>query len=127
MLDDAGQSSLFDTNFVVSARNDRMGLRLDGAELATTVKGDLASVPVFPGCVQCPQDGAPYLLGVDAQTTGGYPRIAQVARMDLHELGQLRAGDHLRLLRRSPDEAVAGLREKLDYWREWLPAIESVI
>ncbi len=127
MLDDAGKKALFDTNFAIGARNDRMGLRLEGMPLATESKGDLPSVPVFPGCVQCPESGSPYLLAVDAQTTGGYPRIAQVARMDLHELGQFRAGDHMRFLRRSPDQAAAELREKHDYWRDWLPDIESVI
>lgn len=127
MLDEDGKKALFDTNFVVGARNDRMGLRLDGYVFATQSTGDLPSAPVFPGCVQCPQSGSPYLLGIDAQTTGGYPRIAQVTRMDLHELGQFRAGDHLRLLRRSPEEAAVELREKLDYWRAWLPDIASVI
>lgn len=127
LLDDAGQSLLFDTNFTVGARNDRMGMRLEGTTFVTKTDGNLDSVPVFPGCVQCPANGAPYLLSVDAQTTGGYPRIAQVARLDLHELGQFRAGDHLRLLRRSPEEAAAELREKHNYWRTWLPDIESVI
>jgi allophanate hydrolase subunit 2 len=77
--------------------------------------------------VQCPEDGTPYLLAVDAQTTGGYPRIAQVARVDRHVLGQLRSNDHLRLLRRTPEQAAAELHEKLAYWREWLPDIASVI
>ena len=127
LLDDVGKNRLFDTNFTVGARNDRMGMRLEGTELVAKTEGDLPSVPVFPGCVQCPAGGSPYLLAVDAQTTGGYPRIAQVARMDLHALGQFRAGDHLRLLRRSPDEAAEELREKLNYWRVWLPDIDSVI
>ena len=59
------------------------------------------------------------MLSVDAGTVGGYPRIAQVARVDRHLLGQLRPGDHLRLLLRDPDEAIGALRAKLDYWREW--------
>ncbi|MGI9273076.1 MAG: biotin-dependent carboxyltransferase family protein [Woeseiaceae bacterium] len=127
VLNRADLAAVFDTNFTVGARNDRMGLRLEGRVFETDSKGDLPSVPVFPGSVQCPESGSPYLLGVDAQTTGGYPRIAQVARLDLHELGQFRAGDHVRLLRRSPDEATAELREKHAYWRAWLPDIGSVI
>ena len=63
----------------------------------------------------------------DAQTTGGYAQLAQVARVDRHIIGQLRAGNHVRLLRRTPEQASADLREKHDYWREWLPDIESVI
>ena len=126
-LNSAGRAVLFDTNFIVGARNDRMGLQLQGRVFDVTSAGFLASVPVFPGSVQCPEDGSPYLLAVDAQTTGGYPRIAQVARVDRHVLGQLRAGDHLRLLQRTPELAVAELREKLEYWREWLPDIKSVV
>jgi biotin-dependent carboxylase-like uncharacterized protein len=126
-LDMAGQNAIFDTNFVIGARNDRMGMQLQGEIFDVSSAGFLASVPVFPGCVQCPEDGAPYLLAVDAQTTGGYPRIAQVLRADRHVLGQLRSGDHLRLLRRTPAEAAVELREKLEYWRAWLPDIASVI
>ncbi|MDA1063697.1 MAG: biotin-dependent carboxyltransferase family protein [Proteobacteria bacterium] len=126
-LDAIGQATLFDTNFVISPRNDRMGLQLWGGKFDVSSAGFLASVPLFPGCLQCPEDGSPYLLGVDAQTTGGYPRIAQVARVDRHIIGQLRSGDHLRLLRRTPEEAGTELKEKLDYWRRWLPDIASVI
>jgi len=66
-------------------------------------------------------------LSVDAGTVGGYPRIAQVARVDRHVLGQLRPGDHVRLLRREPDEATNELRAKLDYWRAWLPEIDEIL
>lgn len=126
-LDAAGQAALFDTNLVVGARNDRMGLQLQGYRFDVSSAGFLASVPVFPGMLQCPEDGLPYLLGVDAQTTGGYPRIAQVARVDRHLLGQLRSNDHLRLLLRTPQQAAAELKQKLEYWREWLPDIALLI
>ena len=59
--------------------------------------------------------------------TGGYARAAQVARIDRHVLGQLRPGDHVSFLPRTPDEANAELRAKHDAWREWLPGIEQVI
>ena len=68
----------------------------------------------------------PYILSVDAGTVGGYPRIAQVARLDRHVLGQLRPGDHVRLLRRGHDEAVQELREKVAYWSQWLPDADQV-
>ena len=127
MLNEPDVEQLFDTNFTIGARNDRMGMQLQGRAFNVNSSGRLASAPVFPGCVQCPENGEPYLLSVDAQTTGGYPRIAQVARVDRHVLGQFRTGDHVRLLRRSPQQAAEELLEKLDYWREWLPDIESVI
>lgn len=125
LLEDA--DTLFDTNWRVDRRADRMGLRLDGPKLSVSSDGRMPSSPVFPGTIQCPEDGAPYILSVDAGTVGGYPRVAQVARLDRHVLGQLRPGDHVRLLRRDPDDAVEELRAKIDYWREWLPAIAEII
>ena len=127
LLDDAQRTVLFESKWQVGQRADRMGMRLGGALLDVTSDGRMPSAAVFPGTVQCPEDGAPYLLSVDAGTVGGYPRIAQVARLDLHILGQLRPGDRLRLLRTDPDEAVDLLRAKHDYWREWLPDIAAII
>ena len=126
-LDTTGQEQLFNTNWTISRRADRMGLQLEGPQLRVSSDGRMPSAGVFPGTVQCPEDGVPYLLSVDAGTVGGYPRIAQVARVDRHLLGQLRPGDHLRLLLRDPDEAVEALQAKLEYWREWLPDIEEIL
>ena len=118
---------LFNTNFVVGNRADRMGLQLEGPLLETSSGGRLPSAPVFPGCVQCPENGTPFILGADAQTTGGYPRVAQICRADRHLLGQLRPGSHVRLLVRTPRQARDDLREKIDYWGACLPGVEAVI
>jgi allophanate hydrolase subunit 2 len=87
----------------------------------------MSSAGVIPGTIQCPEDGSPYVLASDAGTVGGYPRIAQIARADRHVIGQLRPGDHLRLLRREPDEAAGILHAKIVYWQEWLPEVEAVL
>lgn len=121
------QERLYSERWVVGRRADRMGLELTGATLDIDSNGRLPSAPVFPGTVQCPEGGMPFLLSVDAQTTGGYARVAQVARVDRHLLGQLRPGDHVAFLPRTPDEANAELRAKHDAWREWLPGVETVI
>lgn len=126
-LSAADQAGLFGSKFSVSSRGDRMGLQLQGRVFELPAAGYLESAPIFPGCVQCPTDGVPYLLSVDAQTTGGYAQLAQVARVDRHLIGQLRAGDHLQFLERTSTEASIELREKHIYWREWLPDVESVI
>ena len=127
LLDETSRQTLFDTNWVIDRRADRMGLRLDGPALTVSSDGRMSSAAVMPGTIQCPEDGVPYLLSVDAGTVGGYPRIAQVARLDRHVLGQLRPGDHLRLLLREPDKAIGELRAKLAYWRDWLPDIEVIL
>ncbi len=120
-------SVLFDTHWAVGRRADRMGLELEGALLEVDTTGRLASAPVFPGTIQCPEEGKPFLLGIDAQTIGGYPRIGQVARADRHLIGQMAPGDHIQFLPRQPQDAVNELRLKHDYWGQWLPGIEAVI
>jgi biotin-dependent carboxylase-like uncharacterized protein len=127
LLSAAAREQLFSSNWIIDRRADRMGLRLDGVKLTVNSDGRMPSAAVFPGTVQCPEDGTPYVLSVDAGTVGGYPRIAQVARVDRHLLGQLRPGDHARLLLRDPDAALAELRAKHDYWRPWLEDIEKII
>jgi len=127
LLNKESRFDLFDTNFSIGRRADRMGLQLEGARFEVKSGGRLASAPVFPGTIQCPEDGRPFLLSIDAQTIGGYPRVAQVARADRHLIGQLRPGDHVRLLWRDIDSAREELLAKHAYWREWLPGISSVI
>ena len=127
LLDVSGQERLFDTNYTIGQRADRMGMQLEGANFNVSSDGRMTSAPVFPGTIQCPEDGHLFILSVDAQTTGGYPRVAQVARADRHMLGQLRPGDHVRLLWRDTKSATDELRAKHEYWREWLPDIAQVV
>jgi antagonist of KipI len=42
------------------------------------------------GAIQITPSGQPIILFVDQQTTGGYPKIANVIGVDLHRVGQLR-------------------------------------
>ncbi len=85
----------FSAPFKAGRRGDRMGLRLIGAEMISEDARAMKSSAVFPGTVQCPPDGAPILLGPDAQTVGGYRRIAQVIDADLPLIGQIRPGDRI--------------------------------
>src|SRR5262249_21312753 len=62
--------------FVVTPASNRMGLRLHGRPL-TMPDRELISEPVCPGTVQVTRDGQCIVLGVDGQTIGGYPKIAQ--------------------------------------------------
>jgi biotin-dependent carboxylase-like uncharacterized protein len=126
-LDDRSAEYLFDSNWTVGRRADRMGLQLDGRTLQINSEGRMPSAGVFPGTIQCTENGTPFMLSVDAGTVGGYPRIAQVARLDRHVIGQLKPGDHVRLLQRDADDAAAELRAKTDYWRRWLPDIDAIL
>ena len=45
------------------------------------------------GAVQVTGNGDSIITFVDHQTTGGYPKIANVIAADMHKVGQLRPGD----------------------------------
>lgn len=105
MLQGGSMATFFSRRWTVGRRADRMGLLLEGERLSQAEAPPMASSPVFPGAVQCPQDGAPILLLADAQTVGGYPRIAQIIAADLPLAGQMRPGDHLWVRRTSVEEA----------------------
>jgi len=84
------RQSFFRTTFRVSEESDRMGLRLEGPVLAAKSAGGMITEGVPLGAVQVTPSGQPIILFVEQQTTGGYPKIANVIGVDLHSLGQLR-------------------------------------
>jgi antagonist of KipI len=98
--------------FAVSPDSDRMGVRLDGPELKRDKETDLISEPVAPGTIQVPPSGKPILLLGDCQTIGGYPKIAHVITVDLAIAAQLRAGDGVRFLEVSLQDADRLLLER---------------
>lgn len=82
--------------FTISKDANRMGLRLQENLPNADRLPSLLSSAVLPGTVQVPPSGQPILLMADAQTTGGYPRLAQVSANDLPVLAQCRPGDQIR-------------------------------
>jgi len=102
--------AFYSSSYRVSPANDRMGYRLTGPELAHANGADVVTDPLLPGAVQVPGSGEPIVLMADAQTTGGYARIATVIGPDLRLLAQARAGDEVRFRRVSQAAAVAALR-----------------
>ena len=90
------RAALFDSAFRIDPASNRVGLRLQGSTLALAAPLEIASTPVAPGTVQVPPDGQPIVLMAEHPVTGGYPRIAQVAAIDLPFLAQRRPGDAVR-------------------------------
>lgn len=95
-LTDEARARLFGEQFRISSRSDRMGYRLEGQPLALAAPLEPLSEGVAFGTVQLPPSGEPIVLMADRQTTGGYPRVGEVATVDLPIVAQLRPGDHLR-------------------------------
>lgn len=108
----ASREALVSARFLVSPQSDRMGARLEGPALALEAPLELVSSPVTEGTVQVPPDGAPVVLMADRQTTGGYPRIAQVITVDLPLLAQARPGTHVRFREVTVEHAQEALLER---------------
>jgi antagonist of KipI len=94
-----GKHSFFRAIFRVTEESNRLGIRLDGPKLSVFAAGELITEAVTLGAVQITPSGQSIILGVEQQTTGGYPKIANVIGADLHRLGQLRPRDELRFER----------------------------
>jgi KipI family sensor histidine kinase inhibitor len=90
------QEAFRGTTFAVSAMSDRMGVRLQGAELALAEARELVSQPVVPGSVQVPPNGHPIVLLPECQTIGGYPQIGHVISADLPKLARAWPGTRIR-------------------------------
>src|SRR5262245_36434995 len=82
-----------------------MGYRFQGKLLTKMNQHEILSTAVSRGTLQVTHDGSLILLMADAQTTGGYPRIGQVASVDLPICAQLRPGDAIHFIPISIDEA----------------------
>jgi biotin-dependent carboxylase-like uncharacterized protein len=104
--------------YQVTQASNRMGLRLHGTPLKVPER-ELVSEPVCPGTVQVTRDGQCIVLGVDGQTIGGYPKIAQVISADLDVLGQLRPGEEVYFVRVTIDEAQRLYRAQQAELHDW--------
>jgi biotin-dependent carboxylase-like uncharacterized protein len=92
-----GLTVLYDSEFMVTAKADRMGYRLQGPEihLSENMPSSIISEPSVPGGIQIPADRQPIVLFVE-QTVGGYVKIATVITSDLSVLAQTVPGDMVR-------------------------------
>ncbi len=104
-LDRRSRRVLFEARFRVAPASNRVGFRLDGARLALAAPLEIASAPLACGSLQLPPGGQPIVLMVEHPTTGGYPRIGQLAAIDLPRLAQRRPGAALRFVRIDQDQA----------------------
>jgi biotin-dependent carboxylase-like uncharacterized protein len=112
LLSAKSRAKFSSAHFTASSRANRMGIQLDNNSLELKTQADRMSTPVFPGCIQCPADGRPFVLLADAQTTGGYPVLAQIIRSERHRLGQIRPHDRVHLKIIECGAAITALKYK---------------
>lgn len=94
----------FDRIFVIHGDSNRMGYRLKDNLQDYVPSGEEISSGIVVGTVQISNAGKPIILMADAQTTGGYPRIANVVSDDLEIVAQLKPGDELKFMLVSLEE-----------------------
>lgn len=89
-------SYLVSESFSISAESNRMGFRIKGPELFRLSSSDMISSATSFGTVQLLPNKQMIVLMADHQTTGGYPRIANVVAIDLPLLAQVAPGQSVR-------------------------------
>jgi antagonist of KipI len=136
---EAAQRAFYGNVFRVAEESNRMGIRLQGESISlrdrdgaaketdksacSTGDGEMISEGVALGAVQVPESGLPIILFVEQQTTGGYPKIANVISADFYSLGQLRPRDEVRFELVDMETARRLLREQ----EELLASAELVV
>jgi antagonist of KipI len=105
------RGELWAGSYTVSEESNRMGLRLRGAPIPSPAGGMLTE-GVALGAVQVPPDGQPIILFVEHQTTGGYPKPANVISADFWRLGQLRPRDTVTFEEVEMGQAIELLRDQ---------------
>ena len=104
--------TFYSNSYEVSTQSNRMGYRLQGPSLKFKQSGNLLSAAVVTGAIQVPPDGQPIILAADHQTTGGYPILGVIARVDFPKVAQLGVGKKLSFQGISLEDAQSLLREQ---------------
>ena len=78
--------------YTIGSDSNRMGARLKGAALDSSLFQLDNSLPILPGFIQLPPGGQPIVVLQDGQSSGGYPRIAYLQEKYLSVFNQIPLG-----------------------------------
>ena len=95
LFTDEALRNFLEVEHLITKDVNRMGMRLK-TRIEFCGSTEMISSGVIPGTIQIARSGQPIILLADAQTTGGYPRIANVISVDMDLLAQCRPGDTVR-------------------------------
>ena len=121
---DQSIADFLSTPYAIGINSNRMGYHLEGMAIDRIKKDELLSTAVTPGTIQVTGSGNMVLLMADCQTTGGYPRIAQVATVDLPLCAQLKPGDKINFTEISRHEAEMLYLEREQQLQQLTAAIQ---
>ncbi len=126
-LDEISAQLFSQTAFTIGPQSSRMGYRLKETILKTNRNCEIMSSPVTQGTIQLTPSGEMIMLMADAQTVGGYPRIAQVCSVDLSLLAQKKPGDKIQFQIVSLQEAEQLYMKRVDDLERLKEVLQSVI
>ncbi|MDH4567056.1 biotin-dependent carboxyltransferase family protein [Pseudomonas sp. BN414] len=112
-FNEAAHESFYGTDYKITAQANRVGYRLEGQPLEMVRAVELLSHGISPGTVQVPPAGQPIIQMAEANTCGGYPKIATVVEADLWRLAQAPSGCSVRFRQVEVDEALDLHRDQL--------------
>ncbi len=113
-------SQLLNSHWTVSPSSDLMGLRLQGPKVEAS-EYDIISSAVTDGTIQLTSKG-PIILMRHHQTTGGYPRVFQVAAVDIDLLAQYPIGSSVQFEEITMEEANELLLAKVEAIKQFKQA-----
>ncbi len=106
LFSDDMHETFWTTDWKITHQSDRGGYRLSGPALKLAAPVEMRSYGLVAGIVQVPPSGEPIIQLSDANTAGGYPKMATVIEADLWRLGQARLGSFIRFEEVSYEAAV---------------------
>ncbi|MBR0712432.1 biotin-dependent carboxyltransferase family protein [Bradyrhizobium liaoningense] len=128
-FDAATQELFWSSSWKITPQSNRYGYRLQGPAVKPKAPIEKRSHGIVPGVIQIPPNGQPIIQMRDAQTSGGYPKIATVIRADLWRVGQARLGGRLRFEQTAYADALAaedGMSAYLDRLRTNVRLVEEI-
>lgn len=106
-FDATAQDLFWSSSWTITPQSNRYGYRLQGPAVQPKASLEKRSHGIVPGVIQIPPNGQPIIQMRDAQTSGGYPKIATVIGADLWRVGQVRLGGKLRFEQTAYTDALA--------------------
>ena len=107
LLSPVEQKQFWQTVWTVSQQSNRMGIRLDSDFKPSQVLKGIPSEAIGFGTLQFPPAHQAIILLAEHQTTGGYPRFAEVIESEHMKLAQLEPGKKIKFVAITLEQADA--------------------
>lgn len=99
--------------WTVGTASNRVAIRLEGAQLERSRKGELFSEGMVTGSLQIHSDGTPVIFLADHPTTGGYPVVGVITGEGLDLCAQARPGTLVSFKVRYPDWRIEHIHRNI--------------